>query len=197
MDRLAARMSPLPQNVMIALAAGLVGLIALVWLAVRAWRRHRAGPKQVFRRISAAQLVDVLIPDGLDGEIHLDHLLLTGSGILVVDLRNASGAVFGGEQMDDWTVLSSERRYTFRNPLGALEARVHAVRRLADKVPVMGRVVFVGDVEFAGGQVPGAVTLAELESEFGHAEAEQARQSTEAFKFFWTRIDEASKRYAA
>jgi hypothetical protein len=197
MDRLADRMNPLPLNVMIALAVGLVALILIVWMAVRAWRRHRAGPKQVFKRISAARLVDVLIPDGLDGEIHLDHLLLTGSGILVVDLRNASGAVFAGEQMDDWTVLSSERRYTFRNPLEALAARVHAVRRLADKVPVTGRVVFVGDVEFAGGQVPGVVTLAELESEFGHAEAEQARQSTEAFRFFWTRIDEAAKRYAA
>ena len=197
MDCLADRMNPLPLNVVIALAVGLVALIVIVWAAVRAWRRHRAGPKQVFRRIGAAQLVDVLIPDGLDGEIHLDHLLLTGQGILVVDLRNASGAVFGGEQMDNWTVLSAERRYTFRNPLEPLAARVHAVRRLAGQVPVTGRVVFVGEVEFPGGQVPGAVTLAELESEFGHAEADQARQSVEAFRKLWSRIDEASKRYAA
>ena len=66
-----------------------------------------------------------------DGEIHLDHLLLTPRGLVVIDLRNAHGAVFGGEQMDDWTVMSATRRYTFRNPLGALAARVHAVRRLA------------------------------------------------------------------
>ncbi len=190
-------MSQIPPNLLIAAGAGLVGLIALVWLVVRSWRRYQSTPKQVLRRISTDRLVDVLIPDGLDGEIHLDHLLLTPRGIVVVELRNASGAVFAGAQMDDWTVLSAQRRYTFRNPLEALNARVQAVRRLAGQVPVAGRIVFVGDVEFRGGKVPAIVTLAELESEFGPGDEPRDTQTSDAIRSLWRKIDEASRRYAA
>ena len=190
-------MTEIPLTLLLGAAAVVAVVVAAAWLGIRAWRRYQADPRQVFSRISSERLVDVLIPDGLDGEIHLDHLLLTRRGIVVLDLRNASGAVFGGEQMDDWTVLAAERRYTFRNPLDALNARVQAVRRLAGQVPVAGRVVFVGKVEFPGGKVPGAVTLEELESEFAEAGEDQARQTTEAFQNFWRKIDEASRRYAA
>lgn len=190
-------MIDIPLTILLSAAAALVALGLIVWLALRRWRRFRAGPRQVFKRISAAQLADVLIPDGLDGEIHLEHLLLTPRGILVLDLRNATGAVFGGEQMDDWTVLSAHRRYTFRNPMGALVARVQAVRRLAGQVPVTGRVVIVGDVEFPGGRIPGTVTLEDLEDEFGAAEGDQARQATDAFGNFWQKISEVATRYAA
>ena len=75
-------------------------------------------------------------------------------------------------------------------------ARVQAVRRLADKVPVTGRVVFVGDVEFQGGRVPGAVTLAELEDEFGVDPDEPATPPNDAVRGLWQKIDEASRRYA-
>ena len=190
-------MKELPPTIYIAAATALITLGLLIWLVVRVWRRHRASPSQVIKRISASQLVDVLIPDGLDGEIHLDHVLLTQKGILVVDLRNAEGAVFGGEQRDDWTVLSQQRRYTFRNPLGPMLARVHAVSRLAGQLPVTGRVVFVGEVEFRGGGIPGAVTLAELEEEFGPADGDQARQATDAFRKLWEQVSKAAKRYTA
>jgi hypothetical protein len=179
---------------LLAAAGTLVTAILLTWAMVSYSRRHQLNPKQVMRRISAGQLVDVLIPDGLDGEIHLDHLLLTPRGLVVIDLRNAHGAVFGGEQMDDWTVLSATRRYTFRNPLGALAARVHAVRRLAGQVPVTGRVVLVGGkVEFPGGRIPGVITLADLEQEFGSNEGRPAG-SVEAFRPFWKTVTDAARR---
>lgn len=176
-------------------AAGTLAAAGLItWAAVSYSRRQQFGPRQVMKRISAAQLVDVLIPDGLDGEIHLDHLLLTTRGLVVIDLRNVHGAVFGGEQMDDWTVLSAARRYTFRNPLGALAARVHAIRRLAGQVPVTGRVVLVGGkVEFPGGRIPGVITLSDLEQEFGAAEG-LPPQSVEPFRPFWQTVTKAARR---
>jgi hypothetical protein len=176
-------------------AAGtLVAALLLTWVIVSYSRRHQLNPRQVMRRISAAQLADVIVPDGLDGEIHLEHLLLTPRGLVVVDLRNVHGAVFGGEQMDDWTVLSAARRYTFRNPLGPLAARVHAVRRLAGQVPVTGRVVLVGSkIEFPGGRIPGVITLGDLEREFASSEGPPARL-VEPFRSFWKTVTDAARR---
>jgi hypothetical protein len=71
------------------------------------------------------------------------------------------------------------------------------VRRLAGQVPVAGRVVFVGDVEFRGGKVPHTVTLEELEAEFSPEDESRDTQASDAIRNLWQKIDEASRRYAA
>jgi hypothetical protein len=147
----------------------------------------------VFRRIASQRLDDVLIDDGLDGEIHLEHVLLTPRGILVVDLRNVDGALFGSERMDQWTVLDGKRRYTFGNPLEPLFARINAVRNLTGDVPVTGRVVLSGRVEFAGGAIERVCELRELEEEFRHAQAEDGGRATDAFQPVWARRVEAAR----
>ena len=38
------------------------------------------------------------------------------------------GAVFGGDQMIEWTVIGKKRRFTFANPQHALYDRMAAVR---------------------------------------------------------------------
>src|SRR5256885_13084397 len=57
-------------------------------------------------------LVDVLVPDGMGGGFHVDFLLLTARGVVVIDLRDVTGNIFGGDQMAAWTVMdrSEERR---------------------------------------------------------------------------------------
>ncbi|MGB5209204.1 MAG: nuclease-related domain-containing protein [Gammaproteobacteria bacterium] len=164
--------------------AGMVLVVAL-WLR----RRLRGRPASVFRRISQQQLNDVLIDDGLEGEIHLEHVMLTVHGVLVVDLRNASGAVFGGPRLEQWKVMDGQRRFAFKNPLEALAARVHAVERLVGAVPVAGRVVFAGPVEFPGGRLPQVSTLADLEHEFGeHGDG----KAIDAFQHGWTLLSQAA-----
>lgn len=147
--------------------AALVGVGALLaWCAWAAWRRFYGSTRMVLRRIGRERLTDVVIPDGVDGEIHLEHLVLTARGILVLELRNASGALFAGERLDEWRVIDGARRFTFRNPLPPLEARVRSVDLLADGAPVLGRVAIVGQVSFAGGRPEGVTTLSELADEF-------------------------------
>ena len=136
------------------------------YLATRAWRKFYQSPRMVLARIGQRRLSDLVIPDGMDGEIHVDHLLLTPHGILVLELRNASGALFAGENMDEWRVIDQPRRYSFRNPLPGLEARVHAVETISGEVPVIGRVAIAGQVKFAGGRPPGVAMLAEVAEEF-------------------------------
>lgn len=164
------------------------------YLATRAWRKFYQSPRMVLARIGQRRLSDLVIPDGMDGEIHVDHLLLTPHGILVLELRNASGALFAGENMDEWRVIDQPRRYSFRNPLPGLEARVHAVETISGEVPVFGRVAIAGQVKFTGGRPPRVAMLAEVAEEFSprRSRKEKAKIPDEYLQV-WERLRQAVK----
>ena len=152
-------LSGLPAEVLSALAGAPV-LAILGFIGLRQWRRRRA------RRALLAQMAavaadfvqDVLLPDGNGGTFHVDFLLFTGAGIVVADLRDVPGLIYGSDHMDEWTVMDKTRRATFPNPLGPLYDRMAAVRLLAGEgVPVDGRVVFSDRGSFPKGR-PKAVT---------------------------------------
>ena len=134
----------------------------------RRWRSYRARRQIIksFEAVSAATLRDVLIPDGSGAQLHIDFLLLTGRGLLVVDYRDVEGVVFGGEHMREWAVMNGSARSTFLNPLEALYDRVAAVRLLAGDVPVDGRIVFTNRSKFPKGRPPRVMRLDLLEREF-------------------------------
>jgi hypothetical protein len=142
-------------------------LLTAVAIAVgaRMLLRRRAGIRHLLRRIAWQQLSDVIIPDEVDGEIHLDLALLTPRGILVLEVRHVSGTLFWGDQLEQWTVLDGARRTVLANPLPGMRARRHAVHALAPRVPVEARVLLVGDIEIAGERPPGVVTLDDLVAE--------------------------------
>lgn len=130
----------------------LVFLVALVgWLI---WRRRtvmRRKLRAAISNIAHDMLRDVFLPDGMDGHIHLDYLLLTETGLLVLDVKDVQGAIFGAAKMDQWAVMQGARRFSFRNPLGPLTERVGAVKALARNVEVEGLVVFMPYGEFPKG----------------------------------------------
>ena len=92
--------------------------------------------------------MNVMVPDGMDGHFHIDFLLLTQRGILIVDLRRVGGNIFGGDQMSEWAVMTRNRRFSFANPQQALYDRLAAVRMLAGDAPVEGRIVFTNRARF-------------------------------------------------
>src|SRR5687768_1055816 len=147
----------------------LLALIAVgcVWV-YRRWRAYRARRQLVksFEAVSAALLRDVLIPDGSGGQLHIDFLLLTSRGLLVVDYRDVEGVVFGGEHMREWAVMNGSKRSTFLNPLEALYDRISAIKLLAGDVPVDGRIVFTSRSKFPKGRPPRVLRLDLLEGEF-------------------------------
>jgi hypothetical protein len=95
----------------------LLASIAVVLLLVAWWiyRRRRRGNRlaQVLNEISYDRIDQLLVPNGDEGEIQIDHLLLTAQGLLIVDIKDVVGTVFGGDKMQEWTVISKERRFTF------------------------------------------------------------------------------------
>jgi restriction system protein len=117
-------------------------------------------------RIASAAVHQVLVPDGMGGFIHIDHILLTPRGILVLDTRRVAGLVFGGDQMSDWTVMGRGHRYTFDNPQPALYDRIAAVKAIVGDVPVEGRLLFSNVGKFTKGIPKWVVMLDGIEVEF-------------------------------
>ena len=152
------------------IAAGVA--IALVgaggYVAVGAYQR-RARRKALLARLERVAFEaahQVLVPDGMGGFIHIDHLLLTPRGVLVLDTRRVAGLIFGGDQMSDWTVMGRGRRYTFDNPQPALYDRIAAVKALVGDTPVEGRLLFSNAGKFTKGIPKWVLMLDGIEVEF-------------------------------
>jgi len=176
---------------------GMLALLAIlallvIWLAYRYVKSRGGKLQRVLDEIAFERLEKLVIPSADEGEIQVDHLLLTSQGLLILEIKDVQGIVFGSDKMQDWTVISDERRYTFSNPQPALYDRIAAVRQVVRQVPVAGRVLFLDGAEFTKG-VPGLVcTLDELSAEFGEPDKKAAKFKIEAFRPHWELISKAA-----
>ena len=168
-----------------------VVVLLIVWLVVR----RRAGGsrlKKILADIGHDRIQNLLIPNGDEGEIQIDHLILTSQGLLIIDIKEAVGTVFGSDKMQEWAVISEDRRYTFPNPQAALYDRIAAVRHIVRQVPVEGRILFLDGAEFTKG-VPNLVSdLDTLVEEFGEPNKDAAKVKVDAFKPHWDLIRKAA-----
>lgn len=148
-------------------AAVLLVLAALGWGFIQ-WRAYRArrAIEATIASVACEIVKNVLLPDGNGGQIHIQYLLLTQRGLLVLDLLDLPGAIFGGDQMDDWTVIGKKRRFTFANPQHALYDRMAAVRLLTGDVPVEGRVLFTVRSDFPKGKPRNVMRIDNLLADF-------------------------------
>ena len=165
-------------------------LLAAVLVLLIGWfiyRRKHAGDrlKKILDEISYDRIEGLVLPNSDEGEIQIDSLLLTSQGLLILHIKDAPGAVFGSDKMQDWTVISEDRRYTFSNPQPALYDRIAAVRNVVRQVPVAGRVLFLDGAEFKKGVPSMVCDLDELLAEFGEEDKAAAQRKVEAFKPHW------------
>jgi hypothetical protein len=172
-------------------AAGLLGFGGH-WLL--RWYRHyrlRAALRTAVTATGSDHLVDMLVPDGMGGGFHVDFLLLTTRGILVIDLRDVRGNIFGGDQMAEWTVMDGPRRFTFTNPQSALYDRIAAVRGIAGEVPVEGRIVFTRRGKFPKGLPKFTLMVDALHAEFPGAEHDTTAETVAHFNESWQKLKKA------
>lgn len=160
------------------------------------WWRTRSARKRLIHAITSTgydHLQDVLVPDGNGGTYHVDFLVLTSRGVLVIDLRDVRGNVFGGDQMTDWTVMDGPARHTFLNPQGALYDRVAAVKVLAgEDVPVEGRIVFTRGAKFPKGLPKWTTPIEALRTDFPPVDRNLFERVIEGFKEGWEAVRAAS-----
>jgi hypothetical protein len=164
-----------------AIVLGIV-LMAAVWL----WRRRR-GPEvaRALEAVAIERLQNVLLPDGMGGHIQVEHLLLTGQGLVVIDAKAFAGTIFASERMAEWTVIGKGGRFTFPNPLGTLYDRVAARRQLVRDVPVAGYVLFGGAADFSKGRPRDVLSTAELLVRHRRPDAADIEQLLVAFAPHW------------
>jgi hypothetical protein len=176
------------------LVAGGLGLLAaaagIAWWLAR--RRAAASLPARLRKAADDVLEGVLVPNADAGQIHLEFALLTRAGLVVVDVRDVSGNVFGSETMQEWTVLDRSRRFTFANPLPPLYDRVAAVRRIVPDLPVRGVVAFTAQAAFTKGFPPNVVLVDSLLAEIAAARASPDGPAADALQAGWAALRAAA-----
>ena len=170
----------------------LLAIIAsLLMLAVFIWYTKRSKPRtldSILNDIAYDRIDGLVIPKVDEGEIQIDHLVLTAQGLLIIDIKEVQGAVFGSDKMDSWTVIADDKRFTFNNPQPALYERITAVKQIVRQVPVAGKVVFLDGAQFMKGIPSLVVNLDNLKSEFGDWDKDAAKIKIEAFMPHWEQL---------
>ena len=174
-------------------AAAVAVVAAVVW-GVILWRRVQARRRleDTISSIAYEELRNVLVPNGMGGEIHLNYLLLTERGLLVIDLFDLPGAIFSGDQMIEWTAIGRKRRFTFPNPQHLLYDRMAAVKLLAEDVPVDGRIVFALRSEFPKGKTRYVLRIDELTREYPLVDRTRGNIAA-AFADVWQNVKKNSR----
>ena len=167
------------------IGAALVAVI-LVAVAVWLWLRRR-GPviADALQSVAIDRMQDVLLPDGMGGQIQIEHLLLTGNGLVVLDVKEFEGTIFASDRMEEWTVMGKQGRFTFPNPLGTLYDRVAALKQLVRDVPVAGFVLFGAGADFSKGRPKDVLLPSELVDRFRKPERADLERLLDAFAPHW------------
>ena len=151
-------------------------------------RRERLQRKRRIEAVSVDHLRDVAVPDGSGGTLHIDYVLLTVRGVLLLDVREVVGNVFGSDPMVEWTVMQAGRRHTFANPQGPLYDRIAALKALVEDLPIEGRVMFGTGSSFPKGLPRMTIREESLESEFPLGDRGQAEQIVATWMQDWQKL---------
>jgi hypothetical protein len=154
--------------------------------------RARRAIDNVISSVAFEEMRNVLLPGSAGEQMHVNYLLLTQKGLLVIDLFDVHGVVFAGEKMAQWSVFGPKRHFMFTNPLPMLYDRVAIVRHLVgEDVPVEGRIVFSMRGEFPKGRPETVIRLDELQDQF--PVVDKASGIAAAFASVWARVKQAAQ----
>jgi hypothetical protein len=183
----------LPVWLWVIFALGAVGVAAYYIREYVRMIRARRAIDNVISSVAFDELHHVLLPTGTGDQIHVNYLLLTQKGLLVIDLFDLHGMVFAGEKMEQWSIFGPKRHFMVSNPLPLLYDRVAAVRQFAgEDVPVEGRIVFSMRGEFPKGRPETVIRLDELQDQYPVVE-KTAGGAAAAFAEVWDRIKQAAQ----
>jgi len=175
------------------LGLSVFAIVLAAALGLAFWRRRAQPLDRVLADAAVQRLRNVLVPDGMGGQIHVEHLLLTVRGVVVIDVKSFTGIIFASDRMTEWTVIDGGRRFTFPNPQGSLYDRVAAVRQLVRDVPVEGHVLFGAEADFSKGRPRDVLLPAELAELYEKPERKETERLVEPFLAQWQAVLEATE----
>ncbi len=145
-------------------------VVALIMLLPMALRRYRRDAEQrrvakIIKNLRIVSVKNLAFPDSMEGYVFIDYLLLTPTGIVVLDLQDYNGFIFGGPNIDQWTQMVRQRGYKFENPLHQNAWRLQIIRSLVKDAPLIGKVVFSSVSQFPKGIPEGVSHVSTLSEE--------------------------------
>ena len=143
---------------------------------------------ELMEAISVDSLSNIVLFDDMNEEIHIEHLLLTARGLVILDVKTSSGTVFGTNQMNEWTILTGHERVSINNPQEALYNRLMALRLLVRDVPIYGHVLFIHGVDFSKSRADDVILPEELRKLYKKPGKLELERVMEAFNPYWQTI---------
>ncbi len=170
----------------------LVLLLLVVWQMppVQAYLKKRCVLKKIDKS-GHDVLHHIVIPDGLGGEIYIEHLVLSERGFVIYEVMNYKGVIFAADTIDIWTQVVGKRSYKFHNPLPELESKIMAVRALLPAgMPVEGYLLVADNVQFPKGKPDKLISVSRLDET---VVARGARLQNTALQENWLKIKSVAR----
>ena len=148
----------------IVVAAVVVVLLLAIFVLSKPFRNllDQFRVKRAIKRMGTESMSNVVLSDGMDGHVFIEHLVLTPAQVLVVSVRRYPGAIFAAENMDMWAQVTDGGSYKFPNPLHEIETATAAVKSHLPDTAVSGVILFGRDSTFPKGKPEGVVHISEI-----------------------------------
>jgi len=111
------------------LAAAVIVVAGAIWYIRQQMKKsfHQRHVQKVLESLGVKYLRDIVLPDGLEGMVFIDYLLLVPNGVVVLDINYSEGHLFGGSTVDQWSQVINNKTYKFNNPLYDNQTKCQAV----------------------------------------------------------------------
>ena len=117
---------------------------------------------RAIKRLGTTSMSNVVLSDGMEGHVFIEHLVLTPSKVLVVSVRRYSGAIFAAENMDMWAQVTDSGSFKFPNPLHEIQTAMSALKSHLPDTPISGIILFGRDSTFPKGKPDGVMHISEI-----------------------------------
>ncbi|MBL7665164.1 MAG: NERD domain-containing protein [Bacteriovoracaceae bacterium] len=99
---------------------------------------------QIYKRFH-----DIILPSS-NGTTQIDHVLISHYGVFIVETKNKTGWIFGGDEQEQWTQTVFGKKYQFQNPVRQTyrQKRILAEFLGISELFIYPVVYFVGDCKF-------------------------------------------------
>jgi hypothetical protein len=131
--------------------------------------------KKIFARHCEAIEADAVLPDGLDGFMFVDYLLLLRGKIIALNVLSKKGVVLCLTG-DEWTCIENNRSEKFGNPLASLQQSVQQMRHELDFKPIDACVLFGSMSRFPKGAPTGVWQINDLDQELSRYKGKESAQ---------------------
>ena len=128
--------------------------------------RFRLKTKKCIGRISYDFVHNVTLDNGVDQYAQFDYIALTQNGVVVIDVKNYSGHIFGAEKIDEWTQIINKKSYKFDNPFFDIEHKLELLKDINKDINITGLILFTDEADFPKGCPDNVISLKDLKTRF-------------------------------